>query len=324
MEYKEFINQIRDALQEKMDKNETVCLNKVLKNNDLELDALCIHSKQTNISPSIYLNEYYKEYLEGRGISDIVEEIYYLFRSHTEKLQFNVNQFRNFDTIKERLAFKLINRKSNKKLLQSVPFIEYLDLAIVFYFLIDDEYLGNATALIHNVHLEMWNVTKEELYEYAIDNTPLLLPPTIRNMNEIITELLAKDIEQTVYETDYRYEENCHLPSPEVVAESVMNNVVKNEDLLEMYVLTNQQKLYGASCILYEHVLREFALSIGRNLYILPSSIHEVIIVPAYPDIKQRDLTKMVRDVNLQELNTDDILSDHAYYYDYITDTLMH
>ena len=324
MDYKDFTYHIRDSIQKMADKNETVCLNKVLKNNDMELDALCIHTKQSNISPSIYLNTYYTEYLEGRELADIIREIYQLFRTHKDQLQFNINRFRSFETIKDRLAFKLINRKSNKRLLQTVPFVEFLDLAIVFYFLIDDEYLGSATALIHNVHLDMWNITKDELYQHALENTTKILPPIIRNMNDIITDMLAKDIEETIYEKDYRYEENCRMPSPQVVAEGVMNNVIKREDLLEMYVLTNQQKLNGASCILYEHVLREFALSIERNLYILPSSIHEVILVPAYPDISKRQLSKMVQEVNIQELEMDDILSDHAYYYDYVTDKIMY
>lgn len=169
MDYKDFTYHIRDSIQKMADKNETVCLNKVLKNNDMELDALCIHTKQSNISPSIYLNTYYTEYLEGRELADIIREIYQLFRTHKDQLQFNINRFRSFETIKDRLAFKLINRKSNKRLLQTVPFVEFLDLAIVFYFLIDDEYLGSATALIHNVHLDMWNITKDELYQHALE-----------------------------------------------------------------------------------------------------------------------------------------------------------
>lgn len=322
MEYTEFIIYVKDSIQALAGEGYSVQQNKIYKNNDIELDALCVYSKTSNFSPSIYLNGYYKDYIKGRELNDIVNEIYQLFTSQSERISFNVKAFQDYAIMKDRLAYKLINRRANRRLLLSIPHIEYLDLAIVFYFLIDDDYLGNATALIHNIHLTMWDVTAEELYQQAMLNTPKILPYTIRHINDIVKELLTKDIESTVYENDYRYDENCKLPSPELVAEGVMDNLIKQEDVVEMYVLTNQQKLFGASCILYENVLDTFASSLNKNLYIIPSSIHEVILVPAYPDIQKESLNKMIQEVNQQELNIEDILSDHYYFYDYNTKKL--
>lgn len=323
MNYEEFISYIRDSIAKEVGNNKTVTLNKVLKNNDMELDALTINSRETNISPTIYLNSYFKEYESGRSPGDIVSEIYQLYESHRDKLEFDVDMFKNFDGIKDRIAYKLINKKANERLLSQVPFIEILDLAIVFYCLVDNDFLGSATALIHNVHMEMWEVTVEDLYNTARKNTPRILPYHLRDMNDVIKDILVSDIENTIYENDFRYDENCKIPMPEVVAEGLLKGIREAEDAVEMYVLTNKQKINGAACILYDRVLNNFASQREKDLYILPSSIHEVILVPVTNDIDREELCKMVYDVNHNELEEGDVLSDYVYYYDRIKDEIL-
>ncbi len=323
MNYEEFISCIRDYMAEAVGNDKTVTINRVLKNNDVELDALTISSSETNVAPTIYLNSYYKEYENGREPGEIVSEIYQLYESHRDKLEFNVDLFKNFDGIKGRVAYKLVNKSANEKLLSQIPFVEFLDLAIVFYCLVDNDFLGSATALIHNVHMDMWGLTVEELYEAAKKNTPVILPYELRDMNDVIKDILVSDIENTIYENDLRYDENCKFPSPEVVAEGLLKEVREAEDAVEMYVLTNKQKMNGASCILYEHILNDFANQKNKDIYILPSSVHEVILVPVAEDIDRTELSRMVRDVNRNELEEGDVLSDRVYYYDRVRDEIQ-
>lgn len=320
----EFFACVKEEIEKKVSKEETVCINNVLKNNNIELVALCIHHVNNNVSPTIYLNAYYKDYLNGKSLNRIVEEIFQLYSTHKNKLHFSDDMFTDFKNVKDKLVYRLVNKKLNCKLLYTIPSVDFLDLSIIFYFLIDDDYLGTATALVQNVHLDMWTITKDELYRHAVKNTPKLQPACIRDMNEVIKELLAKDIENTVYEKDYRYDINCKMPSPEIVAEGVMHNVLEHEDLMEMYILTNQQKLNGASCILYENILRDFAEKKKTNLFIIPSSIHEVILVPAKTDADKNMLTQMVQEVNSQELDAGEILSSHVYFYNRETDTITY
>lgn len=322
MNYEEFIGCIRDYMAKAVGNDKMVTINKVLKNNDIELDALTVSSSETNVSPTIYLNSYYKEYENGRAAGEIVSEIYQLYESHRDKLEFNVDLFKSFDGIRGRVAYKLINKSANEKLLSQIPFVEVLDLAIVFYCLVDNDFLGSATALIHNVHMDMWGLTVEELYETAKKNTPVILPYDLRDMNDVIKDILVSDIENTIYENDFRYDENCKLPSPEIVAEGLLKGVREAEDAVEMYVLTNKQKMNGASCILYDHVLNDFANQRNKDIYILPSSVHEVILVPVAEDINRTELSRMVRDVNRNELEEGDVLSDCVYYYDRVRDEI--
>jgi len=82
-----------------------------------------------------------------------------------------------------------------------------------------------------------------------------------------------------------------------------------------MYVVSNTQRIYGAAVILYEGVLEAFAKKIGGDFYILPSSIHETLFIPANTGIEQEELLKMVREVNEKEVSPDEELSDHVYRY---------
>ncbi len=83
-----------------------------------------------------------------------------------------------------------------------------------------------------------------------------------------------------------------------------------------MYVLTNRQRLNGACCILYQDVLKQVAGRLGDSLYILPSSIHEVIAIPASASGNPKELSQLVQEINIAEVAPEEILSDHAYYYD--------
>jgi hypothetical protein len=84
----------------------------------------------------------------------------------------------------------------------------------------------------------------------------------------------------------------------------------------QLYVLTNDCRINGAACMLYENMLKDFADRIGSNLYILPSSIHEVIILPKFAMFNKQELINMVRDVNSEGVAVDEVLSYTVYEYD--------
>ena len=315
MTYEKFVDYVKERIEELLGDDNIVRIHKVLKNNDVELDALTVLNKASNVSPTIYLNQYYEDYMKGFELDYIIQEIYNLYEEHSKKLNFNINVFKDYSKICNRIAFKLINTKSNEKLLNDIPSVPFMDLSIVFYCLLDDDYLGSATALIHNVHMDMWNVSVKELYKRAKENTPLLLGCELKNMNDMIKEMLICDLQETIYEKDDRYDRNCNMPGPEIVAEGLMKDIVDDENAITMYVLTNRPRTNGAVCMIYDNVIKNFAKEMKKDLFILPSSVHEVILVPIVDGISREELTKMVKEVNTKELDEIDVLSDHVYYY---------
>jgi len=288
MTYQEFKNNTLHAISTKLGPSYRIALQDIIKNNDTHLDGLTILSENSNISPTIYLNYYYDQYLAGKSLSCIYEDIMLSYREHAPKESIDISFFTDFTKVKNRIVFKLVNYDRNKDLLSKVPHIRYLDLAIIFNCFVESLIDGYATILIYHHHLSYWNISTEELYHLAMKNTPRLLPYHLQNMNDILVELLNTEQPDWMNET--------FEPIP-------------------MYVLSNISKLHGSGCILYEDLLFQISQSLDSDFYILPSSIHEVLLIPVEHANSYAELSSMVREINNTQLSREEVLSDRVYFY---------
>ena len=291
MEYREFLENVRKEVESRYDSNVSVTLNHVMKNNGTELDGITIMEKDKNIAPTIYINSFYDRYREGVSLKAVVSEIIRIYNQNKNSININADYFENYENVRKTIVYKLVNYQKNKKLLEDVPYKRVLDLAVVFYCLIEQRKGVSATALIHNEHLRIWNVTEDEIYNDALKNTPVLLAGSIVPMSKILSEIAG----------------TAPVDNDEKVCEYT------GEDIL--YVLTNSSRVNGAACILYDNLLKKFANDVHSDLYILPSSVHEVIIVPKKNAFDKSELADMVREVNEQGVLQDEILSDNVYEY---------
>ena len=291
MEYREFLENVRKEVESRYDSNVSVTLNHVMKNNGPELDGITIMEKDKNIAPTIYINSFYDRYREGVSLKAVVSEIIRIYNQNKNSININADYFENYENVRKTIVYKLVNYQKNKKLLEDVPYKRVLDLAVVFYCLIEQRKGVSATALIHNEHLRIWNVTEDEIYNDALKNTPVLLAGSIVPMSKILSEIAG----------------TAPADNDEKVCEYT------GEDIL--YVLTNSSRVNGAACILYDNLLKKFANDVHSDLYILPSSVHEVIIVPKKNAFDKSELADMVREVNEQGVSQDEILSDNVYEY---------
>ena len=289
MEYKEFVEYIKMNAGYIAGEGGNITINHVIKNNGCEMDGLVIMEKGKDIAPTIYLDSFYVLYTNGENIKNIIRQIEVIYEQNKNNVTFDVNILKHFDTIKDKIVYKVVNYRSNEKLLEQVPHKRILDLAVVFYCLLDNEYGRSATALIYNNNLKNWNVTIDDVYKAALKNTPDLLHSKISSMAALFEKCGVNVDGEEVDLKDY-------VPS-------------------DMYVLTNESKLNGAACILYENVLYDFAQKLGADLYILPSSVHEVILLPKLSMFEKDELVNMVKEVNTEGVAADEVLSDHVYEY---------
>jgi hypothetical protein len=290
MQYQEFLKCVKKRTSKTAGEGGMVTINHIIKNNGFELDGLVIMEKDRHISPTIYLNNFYEQYEAGRNLEEIIAEIEQIYTEHKDSIHVNPDDFSDFNTVKKTIVYKVINYEKNIKLLEKVPYKRILDLAVVFYCLLEQRSEGNATALIYNSHVESWNVTEDDIYQAALNNTPQLLESIIKPMSTIIQEIMNEE-------------------------EFIADSEEPGETSKEMFILTNRSKINGAACILYEDVLFDFAEKIRHDLYILPSSIHEVILLPKLEAFNKCELQKMVREVNSEGVSLDEILSDNVYEY---------
>lgn len=283
--YEDFLELVKKEVSRRTGKR--VQLQKVRKNNGLELDGLSIISEDTNVSPTIYLNGYYKEFLTD-GVDAVVKEIIKVYKKTKPEIPFDISLITDFERVKPLIKMKLINYEENKKLLVDTPHIRVLDLAVVFMIVLETEDVCQfATILIHNKFLDYWKVDADSLYKVAKENMKNVFQ-TIR-MENIIAAVMDEDlVEECIEEMDFK-----------------------------MFVLTTYTKLHGAVGMLNKELLNAFMKRHKiEKLIILPSSTHEVILVPYNEELAETDFKAMVREVNETQLEPEEYLSNSVYVYD--------
>ncbi|MBP5528476.1 MAG: hypothetical protein J6X80_00340 [Lachnospiraceae bacterium] len=291
MDYDIFKECILEALSDRFGEDCKIEYKEVLKNNGIRLDGLLVRFPNKSISPTVYVNEYYDKYVAGWDIDDIADHIEWLIRHNCLEDDFNPETLIDFENIKDRIVYKLVNYEKNEDLLSTVPHKKFLDLAVVYYIAIKEDIFESASILINNAHLELWGKGMEDIDRLAKENCPKILKPELKSMAQTLMEFIRHDNKE----------------SDEL-----------NEDMLSecgMYVLSNEKKQFGASAILYDNVIKEFSESLNSDLYILPSSVHEVIMIPSVLVDSVDKLNDMICEVNATQVPLIDILSNHSYYY---------
>lgn len=300
MDYNEFKEFIKEYFRDMVGKSCRVEIKTVIKNNDTKLDAITVLGEGEEISPTLYLNDYYRQYNEGRDAEAIAAAMYGTYVEYKAKNDIDISIFSNMDKLKDKVVFKLINKGTNQKLLKNVPYVDFLDLAVVFYIMVETKEFEFATTLIQNNHLKIWGITKDEIIELAKKNTPNKLRADIFGLGEMIKDLISKNGE---IDDDGINKFDC-------------------DDTGNIFVLTNKYRVNGASCILYEDVVKMFADYVNEDVYIIPSSVHEVILMPQEGN-NADSLNEMVREVNMTILEHMEILSDHVYKYERETNRII-
>ena len=166
MSYKEFIENLQKEIESRIGEA-TILFHKVTKNNGVTKDCFLIRENDYDVSPSVYLEDYYHAFRDGATIPELAEKVQHIYQECRNNTSLDAGHFLKFDNIKNEIFCKIIGRGRNEKLLAEVPYIPYLDLAVVFYYVLENEMFGSGSILIRQEHLDFWEVTKEELWEYA-------------------------------------------------------------------------------------------------------------------------------------------------------------
>ena len=287
MTYYQFVQAVESRIKEAVKESVAVRIHTAEKNNGTIRRGLTLTEQDINISPTIYLEEYYRQFQNGGSLEHITSDILRLYNEVRFQKSWGEEKLYDYSQVKEKVIYRLVNYESNEKMLRNVPYIVYLDLAIVFCVLLEVTKYGTATMAIRNDHLDLWGVEKEELYRQASENTSRFLPDDFSSMSAVIEELTE--------------ESEAHISFED-----------KEE---EMYVLSNRIHSYGAAAILYSGRMEGIGMYLKSNYYILPSSVHEVIVVPEKAAVEKEELSAMVAEINRTQVEAEEVLSDHAYYY---------
>lgn len=277
------------------EKIENVSITQVLKNNDTELTAVVINSKNGAAVPSIYINHMAEKYADGANPHELLEKIAKIYRDNCG-IKFNVEEISDFEKVKHCITTKLVNTKLNQKLLSTTPHVEVGDMAVILRLQLDESKFpaGNGSITVNDNILQLWGTTFENVMPYAVENDINYKQPILRTWEEIFKNrnLLTKTDEEAAFLPDARVEE------------------------LEMYILTTTGNMDGANLMCHPELMEEIATFLDGDYIVIPSSIHECIIVPCEKGMDLEDFREIMADVNEKSLSPEEVLNDHPFLYD--------
>lgn len=277
---------ILEALTCKLGDGFHISIHEVFKTN-MKLDGLIIMKDGENIAPTIYMEAFYEALKNGTSLAAVINNILQIYSesvNHTGHIDFTT--IHDFNYVKDRLYVELINKHTNKELLQNIPHDLFLDdFAVTVRYLVETSEDGNASFLVHNNYLNMWHTDQETLLSLALENTRKLLGLDLRPMKDFIQELM-----------------------PDVVP--LMNDSYH----VPMWVMTNKLKLSGASTALFDDVLKDFSNTHG-SFYVIFSSVHEVLLLLTPDNSNISNITEINQEINATQVQENEILGTKAYYY---------
>ena len=262
-------------------------------NNQPKTRVLKLHIKECCLMPLIYPGDYESRFCAGESLESLADEILEQVNRTRETADIPGDFFRTYEGVRDGIFCRVINADKNRALLDEIPHEIHENLAIVFYYELQETWMEDATILIRNEHLELWDKSACEIKNTAWKNTIKKKVVKFKKLSQVLAEY-------GLFETEMM-EDN------------------------PLYLLTNEQGGFGAVTAFYPDVLAKCAEELHSNLILLPSSIHEWLLLPS--DVCDRagdpdELRVMVREINRSQLEEKEILSDEIYFYDWELDRL--
>lgn len=302
-----FMEELLKALQEsRVDDEYDFRFMEVTKRNDKQKSFLCIRQKNEAIGINLFVDDLLKRYRDTSYnmellIDDIMRQLKerLLSSKFTDVAMEQVLALRDYEQVKNKVLFMILNENDNREYLKNAVYVPFLDFAVCFYVVVgtNDE---SGTILLTRDILSAWAISAEELYRQARENTARLMPYQFRSVDEVLEQVMSKDVFAQ------------YMNSPEGVNENS-----------NLFVLGNTKQMFGAGVILYDGLLKQIATMIGaETIVILPSSVHECIVLRMPEDIEVAYLRSMVHQVNVTCVEPEDRLSDSVYCYSLDTDEI--
>ncbi len=295
MTFEDFKEKVREGVKKYLPQEyqaSKVEIQSVPKNNGIIQDALCIRTEGCGVAPVLYLDAFFDIYEGGENLERVLAwmaQMYVEAQNDSPKLSDAGLQYEN---VKNHLLVTVCNAEMNQKLLQTVPHELWENLALVYRMRIVDIKSGNATILVDNNWLRMWGISEAQLKIDAWKSMRQEMPAVLQSMEEVIQEMYSEFVPED------------------------MQPLLEEGNTETMYVLSNRFRIRGAAYMFDEEALKKAADKLNGNLIILPSSVHEVLMVKETEKTDLSYLRDMVREVNENCTGTEEMLSNEIYRYD--------
>ena len=250
--------------------------------------SLMVARHDETVRPCINMDVCYQQYRRGADIRTVVDGVIASLKENICVRHAGVFDLADWNSVKGRLRGRLINTDRNRKLLKEVPNRAYLDLSIVYDVQVAEAEGKYYAMQIHREHLLTWGVDESVLYSQFVKNMDAADDVLFQNLNDLLS----------LYVQAFR-------------------GINDAEGKLCRYVLGSKNMVYGAVQVCNRKALREIAEYIKDDFWILPSSIHEVLVFPCQCTKGDAGaLAETVKWVNDYGVSPNEILSHHVYRYE--------
>ena len=326
MKYELFTEELTECIINMAEPGEEVTVRKILKNNDTAFDSVTVKQPGCNMTPTLYFQDLKRSFDEGMEMDELARSV--LSYSRTGSGVWPAEDFDpgDYSYFRDKVMFRLVSSDRNRQYLRHRPHRSNLDLEIVYYYQcrIGKESMG--TISVGDEDLNRWGISEEDIYRDALRNTPILNPPVICPITDLLNSFLdpeeGTDPHTPVRDTDPEESTDPHTPvcdtdpdEGDEIEVPVYEPDLYGNTPVPLLVLTNESKYCGAACMLYEGLLRNLSDEIRSDLFIIPSSIHEVLLLPDEGEFSEEELSALVCEINAHFINPSEILSDHVYRF---------
>lgn len=286
MDYQEFCRTIQEYLQNYIQDAE-VSLKKILKINGIELISLNIIQEGMPYAPNIYMGPVYdffrKKNLTIPEMADIIIDLHMGMMNDLDGVKASQFNIEDYEWVREHLTVHLVNRDLNRDLLDRSVSFPFLDLAGVFY-IAEDVREMDLVIRVPDDLIDDWGVGLEELKQHALENLLQKGGFQMRNLCDVL--------------------ETAHCEWNE--------KTKRNES--KLYMLTDVSGKNGPAALLFPSLLAKFADELEDDLLLLPSSIHELVVVRA-STADENELKRIIREINDAMVFPEEILGTSVYKY---------
>ena len=270
-----------------------------LENNGVRLVGIEFNKPDSPVCPVIYMDSYYESIKQGKEVKAVMQNIANSYIQHERRSRgIEADGLIDYEHVKKWIEPLLLNTADNREMLAQMPHRKMADLSIFYNVVFPDQ--GDdmrASIRIENGHMSYWGISEQDLYAQAVSNMEGRENNALFSMDSLIAAMLTG-------RDDGR---NLLAAGPGEHVEPLSDG---------MYVLTNEKKIYGASLLAVPGIMRKVHRLFPDGFYILPSSVHETIILPKQYGIPEKELGELVRDINRAEVDRKEQLSDCIYEYD--------
>ena len=290
MDFKEFVNKLEQDLKDAMadiSPGATVDVRSMEKLQEGSYTGITISPAGGNVGMNLNANQLFDQMQDGQSYEGVLAvAVSTAERGLHDMPAVDVSELMNYEAAKKYLCFDVVGSDRNADMLEKVPHTDKENISMVYRLQLDSTENGAATVLITNAMMEQFGVTMEQLHADAMENAQEIRPADFRTMAAVMAEMMG-------------------------MPEEMMADMAP-----PMYVATNQDKVQGAAVMFYPDFMDQAAKELGGDIFILPSSVHEVLILPDDGNMNAQELKEMVTSINASEVSPEDRLTDSVYHYD--------